>query len=182
MPYYKQEGNSCGTTTLAEIMSYLGVPMTQADVDAGIRRMNIFTAPDDMIEFARDHGLEAEGYNHGTWEEVKSMIDAGYPVQAMVNGDDSVSVNGGSEPDFQRRWPALHCDYWLRNRSSHWRRVRHLPRSQSSELNSACRLQISRRCGATSLVASTTTLWPTALRVPTFLRAAMTALKARWVF
>jgi hypothetical protein len=97
MPYFKQEGNACGTTTLAEIMSYLGVPMTQADVDKGIRRMNTFTAPDDMIEFARDHGLEAEGYNHGSWEEVKSMIDAGHPVQAMVNGDDSVSVNGGKE-------------------------------------------------------------------------------------
>jgi len=96
MPFYVQKDNSCGTTTLAEIMSYLGVPMTQADVDKGIRRMNTFTAPDDMIEFARDHGLEAEGYNHGSWEEVKSMIDAGHPVQAMVNGDSSVSVNGGS--------------------------------------------------------------------------------------
>src|SRR5437867_552958 len=39
MPFYVQKGNSCGTTTLAEIMSYLGVPMTQADVDNGIRRM-----------------------------------------------------------------------------------------------------------------------------------------------
>ncbi|MCI0628317.1 MAG: C39 family peptidase [Acidobacteria bacterium] len=97
MPYYIQSGNSCGTTTLAEIMSYLGVPMTQADVDAAIRRTNIFTSPNDMIEFARDNGLEAEGYNNGTWEEVKSMIDAGYPVQAMLTGDDSVPVNGGSE-------------------------------------------------------------------------------------
>ena len=95
MPFYKQHGNACGTTTLAEIMTYLGVPMTQDDVDAVIRRMNTFTAPDDMIEFARDHGLEAEGYNHGSWEEIKSMIDAGHPVQAMVNGDDSVNVNGG---------------------------------------------------------------------------------------
>jgi predicted double-glycine peptidase len=97
MPFLIQDGNSCGTTTLAKIMSYLGVPMTQDDIDAVIRRLNTFTAPDDMIEFARDHGLEAEGYNNGTWEEVKSMIDAGFPVQAMVNGDDSVAVNGGSE-------------------------------------------------------------------------------------
>ncbi len=96
MPFLKQQGNACGTTTLAEIMTYLGVPMTQADVDKGIRRLNTFTAPDDMIEFARDHGLEAEGYNHGSWEEVKSMIDAGYPVQAMVGGDDSVAVNRGT--------------------------------------------------------------------------------------
>jgi hypothetical protein len=96
MPYYEQQGNACGTTTLAEIMSYLGVPMTQADVDAAIRRTDIFTAPGDMIEFARDHGLEAEGYNHGTWQEVKAMIDAGHPVQALVSGDDSVVVNGTS--------------------------------------------------------------------------------------
>lgn len=93
MPYYRQEGNSCGTTTLAEIMSYLGVPMTQADVDSVIRRMNTFTAPNDMIQFARDHGLEAEGYNNSSFDEIKSMIDAGCPVQAMVDGDSSVSIS-----------------------------------------------------------------------------------------
>ncbi len=101
MPYYRQQGNSCGTTTLAEIMSYLGVPMTQADVDAVIRRMNTFTAPNDMIDFARSHGLEAEGYNNGTFDQIKSMIDAGCPVQAMVDGNDSVSVSdAGSSGNF----------------------------------------------------------------------------------
>ena len=101
MPFYVQRDNSCGTTTLAEIMSYLGVPMTQADVDNGIRRLNTFTAPEDMINFARQHGLEAEGYNNGTWDQVKSMIDAGHPVQALVEGDDSVSVmNGTSSGNF----------------------------------------------------------------------------------
>jgi hypothetical protein len=101
MPFYVQRDNSCGTTTLAEIMSYLGVPMTQADVDNGIRRLNTFTAPEDMINFAREHGLEAEGYNNGTWDQVKSMIDAGHPVQALVEGDDSVSVmNGTSSGNF----------------------------------------------------------------------------------
>ena len=96
MPYYVQQGNSCGTTTLAEIMSYLGVPETQGSVDDAIRRWNTFTAPDDMLQFARDNGLSAEGYNNGTFDQVKSMIDAGHPVQALVNGDSSVSVNNGS--------------------------------------------------------------------------------------
>jgi hypothetical protein len=101
MPYYQQQGNACGTTTLAEIMSYLGVPMTQADVDNAIRRTNIFTAPSDMIDFARSQGLSAEGYNNGTFDEIKSMIDAGYPVQAMVDGDSSVSVSDdGSAGNF----------------------------------------------------------------------------------
>ncbi|MBV9503881.1 MAG: C39 family peptidase [Acidobacteriia bacterium] len=101
MPYYIQQGNSCGTTTLAEIMSYLGVPMTQADVDNVIRKLNTFTAPEDMINFAHQNGLSAEGYNNGSWDQVKSMIDSGYPVQALVEGDDSVPVsNGGSQGNF----------------------------------------------------------------------------------
>jgi uncharacterized protein YvpB len=101
MPYYRQQGNACGTTTLAEIMSYLGVNMTQADVDNGIRRMNTFTAPNDMIDFARSHGLEAEGYNNASFDQIKSMIDAGCPVQAMVDGNDSVSVSdAGSSGNF----------------------------------------------------------------------------------
>src|SRR5215469_2464441 len=40
MPCYQQTGNSCGTTTLAEIMTYLGVKMEQRDIDPSIRRMN----------------------------------------------------------------------------------------------------------------------------------------------
>ena len=99
MPYFDQGSqNACGTTTLAEIMSYLGVPETKDDIDSAIRRMNIFTSPNDMIDFARSHGLEAEGYNHGSWEEVKSMIDQGHPVQALIQADitypDGSSIKG----------------------------------------------------------------------------------------
>jgi hypothetical protein len=94
MPFYVQQGNACGTTTLAEIMSYLGVQMDQAGADNAIRRLNTFTAPEDMIDFARSKGLKAEGYNNGSWEEVKAMIDARHPVQAMVDGSKSVVVNG----------------------------------------------------------------------------------------
>src|SRR5215471_5663516 len=87
MPYFDQGSqNACGTTTLAEIMSYLGVPETKDDIDSTIRQMNIYTAPDDMIRYARDHGLEAEGYNNSSWDEVKAMLDAGHPVLAMVKG------------------------------------------------------------------------------------------------
>jgi hypothetical protein len=94
MPFYVQQGNACGTTTLAEIMTYLGVNMDQAGADNAIRRLNTFTAPDDMIDFARSKGLKAEGYNNGSWDEVKAMIDSGHPVQAMVDGSKSVVVNG----------------------------------------------------------------------------------------
>jgi hypothetical protein len=102
MPYYQQVGNACGTTTLAEIMTYLGVTMHQGDIDPSIRRLNgMFTAPDDMIQFARNHGLSAEGYNNGTWDQIKNMIDSGCPVQAFVEGDQSVKVqDGGAAGNF----------------------------------------------------------------------------------
>src|SRR5579871_2163072 len=65
MPDYNQgQTNGCGTTSLAMIMTYLGIPETQGDVDGAIRRMNIFTSPTDILDFARSKGLSAEGYNH----------------------------------------------------------------------------------------------------------------------
>ncbi len=101
MPCYIQQGNSCGTTTLAEIMTYLGVPETQASVDDVIRKLNTFTAPGDMIQFARDNGLDAEGYNNSSFDQVKALIDAGHPVQCLVEGDSSVQVqNGTSQGNF----------------------------------------------------------------------------------
>jgi uncharacterized protein YvpB len=96
MPFYIQQGNACGTTTLAEIMTYLGKTETQADVDKAIRRDDVFTAPEDMIQFARDNGLQAQEYNNGTWDQVKQQIDSGHAVQALVEGDNSVPVMDGA--------------------------------------------------------------------------------------
>ncbi len=82
-------------------MTYLGVQEDQASVDNAIRRMNTFTAPNDMIDFARQNGLSAEGYNNSSFDQIKSMIDAGCPVQAMVDGNDSVSVtDDGKQGNF----------------------------------------------------------------------------------
>ena len=102
MPFLIQQGSdggATGTATLAEIMSYLGVPMTQADIDKEIRRTGVGLAPEDMIDFAREHGFTAEGYNNGSWDELKSMIDAGHPVQAMLNNGDFLNITGhGTDP------------------------------------------------------------------------------------
>ncbi len=89
MPFLDQgTQNACGTTSLAMIMSYLtGKSFTTADIDSVIRRMNTFTSPNDILEFARDNGVAAEGYNNGSLEEVKAMIDKGFPVQAMIQAD-----------------------------------------------------------------------------------------------
>jgi len=89
MPFYIQSGDSSGDTSLAEIMTYLGKPMTEADV----RKALGDASPQDMLRFARDNGLEAEEYNNGSWEQIKQQIDQGHPVQALINGDLSGTEN-----------------------------------------------------------------------------------------
>ena len=54
MPFYIQSGDSSGDTSLAEIMTYLGKPMTEADV----RKALGDASPQDMLRFARDNGLD----------------------------------------------------------------------------------------------------------------------------
>jgi hypothetical protein len=97
MPFYIQQGDGGGTASLAEIMTYLGQPMAQANIDKAIRRDDTYVAPEDMIQFARDNGLEAEEYNNGTWDQVKAMIDSGHPVQAAISTDISSSGNLGGD-------------------------------------------------------------------------------------
>ncbi|HQF87290.1 MAG TPA: C39 family peptidase [Acidobacteriota bacterium] len=91
MPNYDQGStNGCGTTSLAMILSYLtGQSITQGDIDKAIRRMDVFTSPRDLLEYAQDMGLAAEGYNNGTWEELKGYIDRGLPCQALISADGS---------------------------------------------------------------------------------------------
>jgi hypothetical protein len=87
MPALVQSGPfNGGTTTLAEIMTYLGVPMTEADIDKEIQRNDESAAsPEDMLRFARDNGLEAEEYNGATWDDLTTQIDQGHPVQAAIS-------------------------------------------------------------------------------------------------
>jgi hypothetical protein len=103
MPFAVQpnRGPASGTATLSDIMSHLGKPTSRADIDQAIRRtsINLAFAPEDMIQFARENGLKAEGYNNGSWDEVKSMVDAGHPVQAMLNNGDYMYITGhGTDP------------------------------------------------------------------------------------
>lgn len=90
MPFLIQTGNGCGTTSLAMIASYLkGESITQAHVDKDVRRNDIFSSPGDLVEFARREGLAAEMYNHGTWDEMKGLLDRGIPCQALISADGS---------------------------------------------------------------------------------------------
>jgi hypothetical protein len=122
MPFDSQgSSNACGTTSLATVMSYLGVPETREAIDAVIRRMNIFSSPEDLMAFARDHGLQAQGYNHEAWPDIEGDIGIGAPCILLINADysypDGSSISGlhyvvvaghGTDPTNGQRYAVLH--------------------------------------------------------------------------
>ena len=86
MPYARQTGNGCGTTSLGMILTHLtGRHHDQATVDAAIRRTDIFTSPGDVVAYSRRQGLNSEGYNHGSPERLQAFLDRGVPVQVVLN-------------------------------------------------------------------------------------------------
>ncbi len=88
MPFELQgSSNACGTTSLAMVMNYLGIPETRETIDASIRRMDIFSSPEDLLTFARSHGLQAQGYNHGMWSDIERYISLGIPSTLLINAD-----------------------------------------------------------------------------------------------
>ena len=122
MPFLDQgTSNGCGTTSLAMVMSYLGVPETKDQIDAVIRQMDIFTSPEDMTAFATSHGLQAQGYNHGAWENIESFIPLGQPCICLINANysypDNSTINGlhyvaisgfGVDPTNNQRYAIFH--------------------------------------------------------------------------
>jgi hypothetical protein len=79
--------NACGTTSLAYSLRYLLGPSapSRADIDAVIRRANIFTAPRLMVRYARKLGLAARAYNDASRELLFELVDRGVPVLVLTD-------------------------------------------------------------------------------------------------
>jgi len=88
MPYEDQGSqNACGTTSLAMALTYHGINRNHHQIDTAIRRWDTFTAPDELIWYARKNDGSAEGYNNGRWHDVKAHIDNGNPCLFCINAD-----------------------------------------------------------------------------------------------
>ncbi|MDP7039268.1 MAG: C39 family peptidase, partial [Myxococcota bacterium] len=87
--------NSCGTTSLAMSMAYLGVPADFRIIDRSTRMFDpdegVGTAPQDMVDFARRSGLQAEQYNDGSLEQLVSHVRGGRPVTVLLNFEDATA-------------------------------------------------------------------------------------------
>jgi len=90
--------NSCGTTSLAMALNFLGGSndYNTGMIDGEIRRMNSFgTAPSDLVKYAREHGFEAGMYNNSSIDELKQHLAEGHAVQVAI---DDPYGEGGSGP------------------------------------------------------------------------------------
>jgi hypothetical protein len=112
MPFELQgTSNGCGTTSLAMVMTYLGVPETKDAIDSVIRQTDIYSSPEDLMAFARDHGLQAQGYNHGMWADIEQYVTLGIPCILLINYSGLhyvVAVGYGVDSADGQRYAILH--------------------------------------------------------------------------
>ncbi|MEB3220944.1 MAG: C39 family peptidase [Candidatus Sericytochromatia bacterium] len=80
--------NGCGTTSLAMILNYFAggrADYSREEVDRFIRHNELFTSPSDVAEFAEKRGFEASVHIGTTPDDLRRMVDAGLPVQILID-------------------------------------------------------------------------------------------------
>ncbi|MEB3236373.1 MAG: cysteine peptidase family C39 domain-containing protein [Candidatus Sericytochromatia bacterium] len=94
LPDHRQgASNACGTTSLAMILSGLGHLTDRKQIDEKIRRLDLFTAPTALRDYARSKGFPAELYNKGTVEELMGFLDKGIPCQVLIEPGKTSDMN-----------------------------------------------------------------------------------------
>lgn len=88
MEVLTQKGPACGTTSLAMIIRFLtqDSSITPEGIDKEIRKLpGMFSAPVDLITYARRKGLRAEEYNHSSLQQVEDLVTQGIPVMPLLD-------------------------------------------------------------------------------------------------
>jgi hypothetical protein len=85
--------NACGTTSMANVMTYWGKPTTHNEIDKSIRAFDVFTAPDKLVDYARDHGLRAEIKTDASVDDLAKMVDQGVPPIILMDPDSGSNAN-----------------------------------------------------------------------------------------
>jgi Peptidase_C39 like family len=87
------DSNACGTTALAEVLTYWGQPTTHQQVDAAIRHFDLFTAPDAIVAYARAHGMRSELKADASLEDLAHQVDLGAPPIVLIDPDGGQNAN-----------------------------------------------------------------------------------------
>jgi len=86
VPQHDQgDTNACGTTSLAMIRSFFGMPTTHQQIDRDIRAVDIGTAPDNLVSWAEAHGMKASLKNEASLDDITRMLDQGIPPMALID-------------------------------------------------------------------------------------------------
>lgn len=85
--------NACGTTSLANVMTFWGMPRTHEQIDASVRAFDLFSAPDKLVEYARDNGMRAELKADASLNDLAHMVDQGAPPIVLIDPDNDKNAN-----------------------------------------------------------------------------------------
>lgn len=80
--------NACGTTSLVSVLKFHGVKVKDHwEVDKSIRstKFDFFTTPLDIVNYARDKGMNAGMKNNSSVEDIANYIDKGLPVMTLID-------------------------------------------------------------------------------------------------
>ncbi len=87
VPYQSQHGadskvsnNDCGQASLAQVLTFLGKPITTGEVSTLLGNPTGFTNIQQLAKVAQDLGFNAESKVDATFQQVKDCIDKGLPV------------------------------------------------------------------------------------------------------
>jgi len=85
VPFFHDHTDQCGPSTLAEMLSYCGIPANPAELRQEMYVSKLHgTLPMDLFLTAQNHGLKAQMV-HGDAALLQSELNAGRPVLILLN-------------------------------------------------------------------------------------------------
>lgn len=85
VPFYPQKKHQCGPASLASVLNFWGIQVSPEEIAKEIYSNSAKgTLGIDMAIYARSKGAFAEQIK-GSWEELKNLIDADFPVIVSVD-------------------------------------------------------------------------------------------------
>ncbi len=87
VPWYRQDGNQCGPTSLAMVLNYYGMKVTKDDIVKWVMSVGLLGTPLEELEYyaGTQKGCKVYRFYDGTKGKtrVKGLIAQGYPLIAI---------------------------------------------------------------------------------------------------
>lgn len=92
-PQSQGASNGCGTTALSMAMEFWrpgAMENERSQIDAAVRPFDLFTAPGEMLRYARQHGFQAFLLPDAQFNDLFGLLDRSVPVIVLVNAGRSL--------------------------------------------------------------------------------------------